>query len=185
MTSSRTLIAVVAVIVIVVIVGVAAFALTGGSSTTSSTQTSSVTTTTQASSTTSTTSVVPPSSSSTSVSTSSSSTAPALVIKLMNSTTLGAYFTNGTEWTLYLFTNDTQNSGASSCYGQCATYWTALHSNASSLVLPSGVSASSFGTIKRTDGTTQITYEGWPLYFYSGDTAAGQTNGQGKQGTWF
>jgi len=92
---------------------------------------------------------------------------------------------NGTGFTLYLFTNDTQNSGKSSCYGACATFWPALYGNASNLVLPAGVSASAFGTIKRTDGTSQITYQGWPLYTYAGDKAAGDTNGQGKFGTWF
>ncbi len=109
----------------------------------------------------------------------------AAAIKLSNSTSLGTYFTNGTGYTLYLFTNDTQNSGTSSCYGVCATYWPPFHGNASALVLPPGMNASVFGTIQRTDGTTQITYMGWPLYTYSGDTAAGQTSGQGKFGTWF
>ena len=86
---------------------------------------------------------------------------------------------------MYLFTKDTPNSNMSTCYQTCATFWSAFHGNASELVLPAGVNASSFGTITRTDGTTQITYEGWPLYYYSGDHAAGQTNGQDKEGTWF
>ena len=42
-----------------------------------------------------------------------------------------------------------------------------------------------FGTIKRPDGTTQLTFDGMPLYTYSGDSAAGQANGQGVQGVWF
>lgn len=104
----------------------------------------------------------------------------------MNSTTgLGTILTNGTGWTLYLFTNDTQNSGQSSCYGTCATFWPPFLGNASTLVLPAGMNASAFGTITRTGGATQITYEGWPLYYYAGDNAAGQTNGQNKYGTWF
>jgi predicted lipoprotein with Yx(FWY)xxD motif len=126
----------------------------------------------------------PKNTTSSSVTTTVSSSA-AVAIKLSNSSSLGDYFTNGTGYTLYLFTNDTQNSGRSSCYAVCATYWPPLHGNASDLVLPPGVNASAFGTIKRTDGTTQITYMGWPLYTYSGDTAPGQTSGQGKFGTWF
>ena len=98
---------------------------------------------------------------------------------------LGTFLTNASGWTLYLFTNDTQNSGASSCYGQCATFWPAFHGSSSSLTLPPGVNASSFGTITRTDGTTQLTYQGWPLYNYAGDKAVGETNGQDKFGTWF
>ena len=38
--------------------------------------------------------------------------------------------------------------------------------------------------LKRTDGTYQVTYNGMPLYFYSGDTASEQTNGQGVGGNW-
>ena|SRR5579862_3819893 len=98
---------------------------------------------------------------------------------------LGTYLANATGWTLYLFTNDTQNSGTSTCYGQCATFWPAFHGSSSSLSLLPGVNASSFGTITRTDGTRQLTYDGWPLYFFAGDKAVGDTNGQDKFGTWF
>ena len=98
---------------------------------------------------------------------------------------LGFYLANGTGWTLYLFTKDTPNNGLSACYGECETFWSPFQGSISSLSLPPGLSASSFGTITRTDGTKQITYEGWPLYYYLGDKAAGQTNGQGKDNTWF
>lgn len=101
------------------------------------------------------------------------------------SPSLSFYLTNGTGWTLYVYTKDTPNSGTSSCYGQCQTFWPPLSGSASDLSLPPGLNASSFGTITRTDGTKQITYEGWPLYYYSGDKAVGQTNGQDKDGTWF
>jgi predicted lipoprotein with Yx(FWY)xxD motif len=121
----------------------------------------------------------------TSSQTTSSSSQGKLAISLAYSPSLGSYLTNGTGWTLYLFTKDTVNSGASSCYGQCATFWPPLYGSASSLSLPPGVSASAFGTITRTDGTKQITYQGWPLYYYAGDKAVGQTNGQNKFNTWF
>jgi predicted lipoprotein with Yx(FWY)xxD motif len=163
--NTRILGAIIAVIAVVVIAGVAVVTLPGGSSSSSSTSSTVIT-------------------SSSSVSSSTTNSA-GTSIKIINSTTLGSYLANNTDYTLYLFTNDTQNSGVSSCYGQCATFWQAFHGNSSSLVLPAGLNASSFGTLKRTDGTTQISYEGWPLYFYSGDTSAGQTNGQGKFGTWF
>ena len=106
-------------------------------------------------------------------------------VNLAYSPTLGVYLANGTGWTLYLFTKDTVNGGASSCYGQCQTFWPPFSGSASGLSLPPGLNASSFGTITRTDGTKQLTYEGWPLYFYAGDKAVGQTNGQNKAKTWF
>ena len=115
----------------------------------------------------------------------SSTPAAGFSVALAFKSVLGTYLTNASGWTLYLFTNDTQNSGASSCYGQCATFWPAFHGSSSSLALPIGVNASSFGTITRTDGTKQLTYEGWPLYYYAGDKAVGDTKGQDKFGTWF
>ncbi len=77
--------------------------------------------------------------------------------------------------TLYWFANDTASQ--SNCNGSCATYWKPLLGTAaaaSGASLPHG-----FGTIKRSDGQTQITYDGHPLYTYTGDTTAGQINGNG------
>jgi predicted lipoprotein with Yx(FWY)xxD motif len=48
-----------------------------------------------------------------------------------------------------------------------------------------GVDESLLSTITRDDGTTQVTYNGWPLYTFSGDTAPGDTNGAGEEDTWF
>jgi hypothetical protein len=45
-----------------------------------------------------------------------------------------------------------------------------------------GVTAADLGTIKRSDGTTQVTYKEHPLYYYASDTSAGQTNGEGVNG---
>ena len=118
-------------------------------------------------------------------STTSVASSGGITVALAFKPALGTFLTNASGWTLYLFTNDTRNSGASSCYGQCATFWPAFHGSSSSLTLPPGVNASSFGTITRTDGTKQLTYQGWPLYNYAGDAAVGDTNGQGKFGTWF
>jgi Secreted repeat of unknown function len=49
----------------------------------------------------------------------------------------------------------------------------------------SGVNRDLLGTIKRADGTVQLTLHAWPLYRYAGDSAPGQTNGEGIGGTWF
>jgi len=185
--NSRVIIAVVAVVVIVVIAGAAVSVMMGTSKTTTSSTvvTPPSTSSSTSSSTTSSTSTTSSSTSSSTTSTASSSTAYS--IEIMNSSTVGTYLTNGTGWTLYVFNNDTQNSSSSSCNGLCATYWPPFTGSASSLVLPSGLSMSSFGTITRSDGSKQITYDGWPLYYYAGDKAAGQTGGQGKVGfggTW-
>src|SRR5579872_4887494 len=160
--NSRLIGAVIAIVVIIVIAGVAVAVMSGGGKTT----TTSTTSTTSASSTTSIIPTTSSTSSSTSVvvttssTTSSATSSKADSIIITNSTALGSFLANGTNWTFYLFTNDTRASGVSSCYGACATFWPAFHGNASTLVLPAGVNASAFGTIKRTDGTTQITYDG-------------------------
>ena len=113
------------------------------------------------------------------------SSAPATTLKLASTTlpTVGAVLTGPTGMTLYYFTTDT--SGSTSCTGQCATVWPPLVvPTGSTPALPSGASGT-LATIKRPDGTTQVTYKGHPLYYYQGDTAAGQDKGQGVDGTWF
>jgi len=85
---------------------------------------------------------------------------------------------------LYLFTNDTQNSGASSCSGECITSWPAVVVTG----MPTageGLNGALLGTITRDDGTMQATYNGWPLYYYAGDAAPGDMMGQGMNGVWF
>ena len=80
--------------------------------------------------------------------------------------------------TVYTFTKDVANSGTSACTGGCLTKWPALTVPAGST--PTGASGvtGKIGTITRTDdGTLQVTYNGLPLYFYSGDKAAGDANG--------
>jgi len=79
--------------------------------------------------------------------------------------------------TLYLFASDVASSGKSACNGGCATTWPPI--TVSSGTTPSaGAGASgSLGTITRDDGKIQVTYNGAPLYHYSGDSAPGDTNG--------
>jgi predicted lipoprotein with Yx(FWY)xxD motif len=102
-----------------------------------------------------------------------------------NASVGGNYLVNATGWTMYLYTPDTPFSGNSTCYSSCATYWPVVHYTANSLVLPPTLNASDFNTIIRTDGTTQLTYKGYPVYYYLGDKAAGQTSGQGVMGIWY
>ena len=79
--------------------------------------------------------------------------------------------TNAKGFTLYSFAPDTPT--ASKCYGSCAAYWPPVTgTTAAGQGLPGKV-----GTIKRTDGTEQLTYNGHPLYTYIGDSAPGQAKG--------
>jgi len=88
----------------------------------------------------------------------------------------GTVLVDGSGRTLYLFQKDTPNQSA--CSGACVSAWP-VDSSSGTPKAGSGVKASLLGTIKRTDGSTQVTYNKHPLYFYSGDSAAGQLNGQG------
>jgi predicted lipoprotein with Yx(FWY)xxD motif len=95
---------------------------------------------------------------------------------------LGTYLTDASGNTLYLYTPDT--SPTSTCYGQCIANWPALLTNGAPQA-GTGATATLLGTSPRTDGSSQVTYKGHPLYYFKGDKAAGDTNGQGKAGTWF
>ena len=86
---------------------------------------------------------------------------------------LGSFLTDAKGMTLYLYTKDTPNT--STCYDQCATAWPPLY-DTGNLTLPAGVGGT-LGTTTRTDGKKQVTYNGLPLYYFAGDTAAGMTNG--------
>jgi predicted lipoprotein with Yx(FWY)xxD motif len=84
--------------------------------------------------------------------------------------------------TLYLFMPDA--AGPSTCTEGCADSWPALVAEGE--VSPGeGIDASLLGTAPRDDGTEQVTIAGWPLYFFSGDAAPGDTNGQGIGDVWY
>jgi hypothetical protein len=83
--------------------------------------------------------------------------------------------------TLYWTTMD--SSRQSNVTGTVLANWPVFYS--ASVVIKASLAASDFGTITRADGSMQTTYKGWPLYYYIGDKAAGDTNGQGLAGIWF
>jgi predicted lipoprotein with Yx(FWY)xxD motif len=80
---------------------------------------------------------------------------------------------------LYLFTRDERNK--SNCSGNCLQAWPILTSTAAPTA-GEGVAADRLGKL---DGTNQVTYNGWPLYYYSQDTAAGDAKGQNVSSVWF
>jgi predicted lipoprotein with Yx(FWY)xxD motif len=87
----------------------------------------------------------------------------------------GAFLTNGSGRTVYLWAKDGMNMSA--CSGACAAAWPPVPATGT-LTATGGAKASDLGTITRSDGTKQVTYDGHPLYYFAGDSAAGQTNGQ-------
>lgn len=92
------------------------------------------------------------------------------------------YLVDGDGLTLYLFANDEQ--GASTCFDDCLAMWPALLVDAE-LVPGEGVDAELLDQVERPDGTMQVTYNGWPLYYYAADAAAGDTTGQGVGEVWY
>jgi predicted lipoprotein with Yx(FWY)xxD motif len=91
----------------------------------------------------------------------------------LKATTIGgaAVLTNARGFTLYWFAPDTP--AVSECYGSCAAYWPPVTGTAAA----SPGLLGRIGTITRTGGARQLTYNGHPLYTYIGDSAPGQTNG--------
>jgi len=81
--------------------------------------------------------------------------------------------------TVYLFVADT--GSVSTCYTSCAQIWPPVATSGAPQA-GTGATASLLGTSKRTDGKTQVTYAGHPLYYFVNDKKAGDTTGQGVNG---
>jgi len=91
-------------------------------------------------------------------------------------TGLGRVIADGRGRTLYLFEKDT--TARSACSGACAAYWPPLLTSGNTVAIKEA-KRSLLGSIRRADGTRQVTYAGHPLYHFSGDTRRGQANGEG------
>ena len=97
-------------------------------------------------------------------------------------TDLGQILTDADGYTVYLFTNDEQGAGTSACEGDCIAAWPVV----GEITSPSGaLDADLVGSIERSDGTVQATYNGWPLYRFANDEVIGDTNGQGVNDIWW
>ncbi len=94
----------------------------------------------------------------------------------------GSILTDGAGNTLYFFTKD-KDAATSDCNGGCVTAWPIFYSD--SLIIGAGLESDDFGTIMRDDTLPQTTYKGWPLYYYFGDNAPGDVNGENVGGVWF
>lgn len=96
---------------------------------------------------------------------------------------LGAHITGAGGMTLYLRTSDP--AGGSSCTGACASNWPPLTLAAGDTATAGTGVTGALTTFARADGSMQVAIDGHALYYFSGDSAAGQTNGQGVGGVWF
>lgn len=100
----------------------------------------------------------------------------------VGTTSLGEVLVDAAGMTLYMFDPDEQ--GESTCYDDCAVAWPPLLTDGA----PSageGADDALLGTVERTDGTQQVTYDGWPLYLFAQDAAEGDVNGQSLNGVWW
>jgi predicted lipoprotein with Yx(FWY)xxD motif len=99
-------------------------------------------------------------------------------------TKLGKILVGANGMTLYIFTPD-GTGGTSTCTDKCLASWPALTSDAAP-TLGTGLDAEDFASSTRADNSAkQVTFYGMPLYYFGGDKAAGDTNGQGLFGKWF
>ena len=96
-------------------------------------------------------------------------------VAVANNAKLGKILVDGSGRTLYLFEKDTTT--ASTCYSACATYWPPLLTKDAPKA-GAGVTVSLLGTIKRSDGTLEVTYAGHPLYYVITDHNPGDASGQ-------
>src|SRR5580704_15014642 len=97
-------------------------------------------------------------------------------------TSAGTVLASSRGLTLYYYTEDKPGSGKSVCTGSCASAWPPL---VAPVRAPAGVRLPGpLGMITRPGGGTQVTINGYPVYFYAGDKAPGQAVGNGIGGAW-
>jgi predicted lipoprotein with Yx(FWY)xxD motif len=99
-------------------------------------------------------------------------------VKVVTVNGLGPVLADGQGITLYMYATDRQG-GPSRCYQICAVQWPPLLLVGTSRPIAGpGIRAPLLGTAPRTDGTTQVTYNGWPLYLWPPDRVPGKATGQ-------
>jgi predicted lipoprotein with Yx(FWY)xxD motif len=103
---------------------------------------------------------------------------------------LGPVLVNGDGFTLYILPQEKGGKVTCTATGGCTKYWPAavLPTGMSQGIAGTGVQASLLGTVKSPSGETRLTYAGWPLYTYVGDSAPGKATGQGFKdsfGVWW
>ncbi len=109
-------------------------------------------------------------------------TAKAVTLQVASNDTLGKFLADGDGNTLYLLTKDPK--GTSNCYDKCAQSWPPLIPDGQP-TLKDGVDSALISTTLRTDGAKQLTYNGWPLYYFAKDQKPGDTTGQAVGNVWW
>lgn len=116
----------------------------------------------------------------------SSSTSSTGTVKTVKSKTFGVILVSSRGRTLYRYTIDRKGVNRCSSNVTCSKYWPPLLVKAGARPTAGpGAQAAKLGTIKAKNGMRQVTYAGWPLYSFAGDTAAGQTKGQAFEKQWY
>ncbi|HEX6666703.1 MAG TPA: hypothetical protein VF081_08935 [Solirubrobacterales bacterium] len=92
---------------------------------------------------------------------------PQAVIKLGSVPGLGKVLINSDNQTIYRSSLDIRTSGTTACNGPCARVWQPVLTGPKPIAGPGGIEQFKLDTIKRQDGTSQVTYDGWPLYTYT------------------
>ncbi|MBI5877366.1 MAG: hypothetical protein HZB53_06930 [Chloroflexi bacterium] len=106
----------------------------------------------------------------------------AVTLQLMQNAQLGKFLADGDGHTLYMYTKDTLN--VSNCYDKCAQAWPVVVPLGKPTV-KEGVNEALVGATQRKDGTMQLTYNGWPIYYYAQDSTAEPTKGQAVGKVWW
>lgn len=109
--------------------------------------------------------------------------APGTTVEVRSHADLGEILVGPEGLTLYMFDQDTQDSGASSCAGGCADNWPPLTVDGEPTT--SADVTASLSTFEREDGTTQVAANGWPLYYFTPDEEPGDASGQGVNDVWW
>lgn len=104
--------------------------------------------------------------------------APAVGVVALSGASFGSKLVDGPGRTLYLFSLDPP--GTSKCVGACAGVWLPARSIGGKPRPGAGVAAPNVGNIQRPDGSEQMTFNGHPLYYYSGDGGPGRSNGESR-----
>ncbi len=118
------------------------------------------------------------------------SSSPSVTISLKNVPGAGTVLVNGQGRTLYLLTSEKGDKITCTDSNGCTKLWPeiTLPAGMTAAKAGSGVDASLLGTVKDASGKTEVTYNGWPLYTYAGDSGPGVAHGQGLAsfgGTWY
>jgi len=112
-------------------------------------------------------------------------------VNLQTSATLGKYLVDKQNRTLYFFSDDP--NGQDSCTGDCQAFWRIFNvDDLTAEKLGDGLAISDFGSVNSVSGKKQLTYKGWPLYYFAPlvngtntPEASGQTLGEGVDNAWF